>query len=171
MIIAVLLFLCQSAKSQRAANLDFKHGFNKFDLGSTLSSIKNRTSVNKIESNQPDFESYQVNYPSNYKLFGHPPKTIVLDFYNGLLTQITVGMPRYESLNASMLISSGIIDRLEKLYGNWEDLQPSGNMIALKSIVRKKTALFFQTFPDSAAKGDTFIYISIFLLNLSKIKS
>lgn len=171
MIIAILLFLCISTKAHRILSLDLKHGFNKFDLGSKISSIKNRTSINRTHNEHPNLESYVVNYPANYKLFGYTPRKIVLDFYNGLLTQISVSMPRNESLKESQLISARILGGLGKLYGDWEELMPSEDKMITKSIIRKRTGLFFKSYPGSATKGDTFTYVSIPLSKLLEIKS
>lgn len=171
MIIAILLFLCISTKAHQILSLDIKHGFSRFDLGSTISSIKNKTSINKLDSSHTELESYVVNYPSNYKLLRYTPHTIVLDFYGGLLTKISVTMPRSESINENLLIRNRMLNGLSQLYGDWEEVTPWENGIAIKSIIRKRTGLFFKTDLEAGTKGDTFTYVSIPLSKLIEIKS
>ena len=79
----------------QAYKLDDKNGFNKFQLGSSLSEIRKLVKLKKLKSKDVEKTTqwYEVSDIKEYKLFGYPLESIRLLFYKNQLLEIDVETP------------------------------------------------------------------------------
>lgn len=165
-IVVCLIFTSLFAKAQTSAQLDAKNGFNKFVLGSTLREVAQIASITKTD-NGSQYDAYTVKNPGSFKLFGYSPNLITLEFYGNLLTRIFINLPRPKTLNEDIACTTMVLNNYSSMYGDWTDLEASGNMLVQKAISGDKAILFYFLYKDSYVSGDTYCYMSVPLMQLS----
>ena len=120
----VLIFIltCIGSLSYgQAYKLDDKNGFNKFQLGSSLSEIRKLVKVKKLKSKDVEKTTqwYEVSDIKEYKLFGYPLESIRLLFYKNQLLEIDVETPNSNTSHYNGLIDVEISKKIEEEYGPW----------------------------------------------------
>jgi len=166
-LLVVILLLCTvMIKAQTPAQLDAKNGFNKFVLGSTLREISQIANLTKA-NNGSQYDAYYVKYPASYKLFGYSPKLITLEFYDNLLTRIFINLPKPPTISQDLACTTIVLNNYTDMYGDWTDLEASGNMLVQKMITGDKAILFYFLYRESYISGDTYCYMSVPLMHLS----
>lgn len=140
--LSIIVFsITQGAMAQKPEYLDIKNGFNKFELGTTVTQVSKYSSLSKVSSNGK-IENYKVGIPWKFKLFNHFPKDVYLSFYKGFLYKTTVELTKplpYKELE----VLDNIVGNYEGLYGEWENLAANDPVMITKGIFGERVVLFF----------------------------
>jgi hypothetical protein len=169
----LILFIYSIALNAQSNKLDEKNGFNIFQLGATIKSVKEIAKLKKLKDDDTNSDTYLVNAIHNYQILGYPIEAIRLIFYKDRLLQISVFMPDFHPKEGSQsaLISKDIVEKIQSEYGNWIKMdktteQEVNNVIYESRISGRKVSLFMQQYglkfinDRPTVRGNQYTFIS-----------